>query len=243
MATADEILAGAVEVASEVVTEDRVLRIDNELRTISIPSAVKLLGVESDEDINVIEFEMPRYYGEFDLSEFSVRVNYLNANGKGDIYKVTDLSVGEQAMTFSWLIGRFASAYKGAVQFIVCLKKLTEELVVEKEFNTTIASLPVLQGLEPSEQVLQSYPDIIEQILKYMETPVSSEEIGKAVEEYLRENPVGGVQFETDDTLKLEDGILSVNTANKVEEDNTLPVTSAAVYTEVGNINALLATI
>ena len=52
-----------------------------------------------------------------------------------------------------------------------------------------------------------------------------------------------GVKFETDNTLKLEDGILSVNTADKVEEDNTLPVTSAAVYTEVGNINALLATI
>lgn len=31
--------------------------------------------------------------------------------------------------------------------------------------------------------------------------------------------------------------------ANAVEEDNTLPITSAAVYTEVGNINALLETI
>lgn len=31
--------------------------------------------------------------------------------------------------------------------------------------------------------------------------------------------------------------------ANAVEEDNTLPITSAAVYTTVGNINALLATI
>ena len=192
MATADEILAGAVEVASEVVTEDRVLRIDNELRTISIPSAVKILGVESDEDVNVIEFEMPRYHGEFDLSEFSVRVNYLNANSEGDIYRVTDLSVGEQTMTFSWLVGRFASAYKGAVQFIVCLKKLTEELVVEKEFNTTLAYLPVLEGLETDQQVIQNYPDIIEQMLKYMETPVSSEEIGKAVEEYLKENPAGG---------------------------------------------------
>ena len=36
---------------------------------------------------------------------------------------------------------------------------------------------------------------------------------------------------------------LSVDTADKVEQDNTKPVTSAAVYTEVGNINALLATI
>ena len=31
--------------------------------------------------------------------------------------------------------------------------------------------------------------------------------------------------------------------ASSVEEDNTLPITAAAVYREVGNINALLATI
>lgn len=53
----------------------------------------------------------------------------------------------------------------------------------------------------------------------------------------------GGVQFETDETLSLKDGILRVNTAKAVEKDNTLPITSAAVFTEVGNINALLETI
>lgn len=57
------------------------------------------------------------------------------------------------------------------------------------------------------------------------------------------EPPESGVQFETDETLTLEDGMLRVNTADAVQKDNTLPVTSAAVYTEVGNINALLATI
>ena len=36
---------------------------------------------------------------------------------------------------------------------------------------------------------------------------------------------------------------LSVNTAKDVEADNTLPVTSAAVYTEIGNIDVLLSTI
>ena len=53
-----------------------------------------------------------------------------------------------------------------------------------------------------------------------------------------------GVNFTTDETLSLsEDGVLSVNTADDVEQDNTLPVTSAAVFAEVGNINALLGTI
>lgn len=34
-----------------------------------------------------------------------------------------------------------------------------------------------------------------------------------------------------------------VTPASSVEQDNTRPITAAAVYTEVGNINALLATI
>ena len=53
-----------------------------------------------------------------------------------------------------------------------------------------------------------------------------------------------GVNFTTDETLTLSaDGVLSVNTANVVEADNTLPVTSAAVQITVGNIDALLKTI
>lgn len=53
----------------------------------------------------------------------------------------------------------------------------------------------------------------------------------------------GDVLLQTDQTLIQRDGVLSVNTASSVEQDNTLPVTSAAVYAEVGNINAILATI
>ena len=54
-----------------------------------------------------------------------------------------------------------------------------------------------------------------------------------------------GGGYNIGDGLKLdtETNTLSVDTADAVEKDNTKPVTSAAVYTEVGNINALLATI
>lgn len=38
-------------------------------------------------------------------------------------------------------------------------------------------------------------------------------------------------------------GLLSVVKANVVEQDNTHPITAAAVYTEIGNIDALLQTI
>ena len=53
------------------------------------------------------------------------------------------------------------------------------------------------------------------------------------------------VAITTDESLTLdpETGVLSVNTTDMVEEDNTLPVTSSAVYSVVGNIEALLKTI
>ena len=53
----------------------------------------------------------------------------------------------------------------------------------------------------------------------------------------------GVVDFEVDDTLTFEGGVLSVNTTSTVAAGNLLPVTSAGVQVVVGNINALLETI
>lgn len=71
-------------------------------------------------------------------------------------------------------------------------------------------------------------------------------QVAASVSKYLEENPPsggGGVDFKTDATLKLENGILSVNTTNQMEQDNTLPITSAGVFATVGNIEVLLKTI
>lgn len=48
-------------------------------------------------------------------------------------------------------------------------------------------------------------------------------------------------QFEVGHGLFWDDSKLSVNVVNSVDEDNTLPVTSGAVFTVTGNIEALLA--
>ena len=52
--------------------------------------------------------------------------------------------------------------------------------------------------------------------------------------------PAGAAGIKTDHTLSYTNGVLSVNTANAPEADNTLPITSAAVNTVVGNIETLL---
>lgn len=56
--------------------------------------------------------------------------------------------------------------------------------------------------------------------------------------------PTGGVQG--DILMKRSDGDYDaewVAPANSAEQDNTRPITAGAVYTEIGNINALLAII
>lgn len=134
-----------------------------------IPTTISLLGVESDDDVNVIEFQMPKTYSGFDLSTFQARVNYLNAGGIGDAYIADDLTVDGDNMTFTWLVGRSACAYVGMVNFIVCLRKYDENDNVVQEFNTTVYKLPVLQGLETTDLIEQQYPDIIEHILQMIE--------------------------------------------------------------------------
>ena len=143
--------------------------IDNDLRTMLIPSDLTLLGVESDDDVKKIEFQMPKTYCGFDLSQFEVRVNFMNAHGDGDLYIADDVTVSGDNLTFTWLVGRSACMYKGNTQFIVCLKKFDSNSVVVQEFNTTVYSLPVLEGLETTEVVVQQNPDIIEHILVLIE--------------------------------------------------------------------------
>ena len=55
----------------------------------------------------------------------------------------------------------------------------------------------------------------------------------------------GGGGYKIGDGLKLDTSTntLSVDTVDKAEPDNTQPITSAAVFTEIGNINTLLSSI
>lgn len=186
--TLEEALAAATVDSS---TDSDILTISNDLRTITIPESIKNLGVESDEDVNRIHFKMPKTYKDVDLSEFDIRINYINGND-GDKYIVEDKNISEDYITFSWLVGRNALKIKGATRFIVCLKKTDSEGIVQKEFNTTLASLNVLEGLETTEQIMQKYPDIIEQILKKIEgsTTITPDQISEAVEEYMTANQI-----------------------------------------------------
>ena len=67
-------------VVAETQTED-ICVIDSDLRIIDIPEQFKVLGVESDKDVKVMQFRIPKTYKGTDLSAFTRSVNYQNARG------------------------------------------------------------------------------------------------------------------------------------------------------------------
>ena len=174
MATADELLAAAAE------AEDKILTADLNTRVISIPASIKVLGVEADDDVHRLQFSVPRYYGEFDLSNFKVCVNYENAKRGGDVYPVDDLEISEdtKSITFSWLVDRFAFRAAGDVKFSICMK-LYEGDEVKKEFNTTFATLPVLPGLETDAAATNSTPGLLDTVLMRLYAVEAATGLGK----------------------------------------------------------------
>lgn len=169
MATADELL----NVVSDV---DKTLVIDSDLRTIIIPKSITNLGVESDDDVLKLEFQMPKTYCGIDLSNFKIVIHYLNAKAEGDVYDVTDLRVYGDTLKFSWLVGRQVTMYKGNIAFNVCVREVYSDGTVNREFNTTPATLPVLEGLETSKQAVVQYTNILEQWRERLFGTADSEE-------------------------------------------------------------------
>ena len=129
--TAEELLA---QMESEIMplsveSPDKCV-IDPESREIVIPETYQILGVESDEKVERIEFECPKIVGDnIDLSKLQIRINHQNANGDKDQYIVEDVETNGDNIEFSWLLSRKVTMYRGTVNFVVCAVKVSGETI------------------------------------------------------------------------------------------------------------------
>ena len=152
---------------------DDVLTVDLESRRIAIPDTVKNLGVESDDSVRVLHFQVPRQYCEVDLSTFAIRVNFKNTSGSGGSYDASNLIIEDDLIKFDWIVERPVTARRGDVVFNVCFREIIDDFV-EREFNTAIATLPVLEGLETGEAIVDEYVDVFEQMMDDIKTYIDN---------------------------------------------------------------------
>ena len=174
---------------AEKTKEDNTVfcEIDAETRKVTVPETYKILGVESDEDSERVYFRAPRIVGDkIDPATLGLRINYQNANSQKDSYPVDDLTVENEFITFSWLLSRKAVAYKGTVKFIVCAVRIGDNAEISNEWNTTLASAEVLEGLEVDYSSIpeEEGKDLLEALIA--QSQVKLMEVGEATEEAKR---------------------------------------------------------
>lgn len=104
--------------------------------------------------------------------------------------------------------------------------EITNLVAVSGELNPKASVRGTVTSSKVSLRGVASIPEVIREVKRI---PATRDELGMVI--------VG-------DNLNItEDGVLSVDVATSADPDNTKPITSAAVNTLVGNIDALLTSI
>lgn len=162
MPTVDELLNASNEVTTCTINPDT--------REIIVPEKYKILGVFSDEKVTKIPFTCPRVVGNnVDLTEYNLYINYQNASGASNAYLIDDVVVSGDNITFSWLLSRYVTFSPGVVKYSFCAKKSNGD-TISNEWNTTIATGVVIQGLEATREIIEENPDIIEALISKAHT-------------------------------------------------------------------------
>lgn len=214
MATALDLLMNTKEDVNLLSEESDICTIDAKTRAIFVPSTIVVGGVQSDKNAERIKFSCPKIVGDnLDLSKFSVRINFENVSSVDfnvsikDQYICDDVAVDGENVTFSWLIGRNAARYMGTVRFIVCAVKTDSDSNISVEWNTAIAEVPVLEGIEIDQpQIGQEEKDVINQLLEL--TKNTSAEAVQNVNS-AKEQAIKDIQSvsQPDTTLTIEGGL------------------------------------
>ena len=250
MSQAEDLLNSLSENDISTKTEPHIIVGSN--RVITVPSELKRIAVQYDHNIETVTFDCPRYWDDHDMSTMNVYINYTRADNEPGCYIADDVAVDEtdtSIMHFSWTISRHVTEAVGPLTILICIKMVDKDGNEVNHWNSERNSeMTISKGMECGDIIVNKYPDVITYLLADMGnladlTTEDKSSLVAAINEVRRTG--GGTAYTIGHGLKLDakTNTLSVDMADKIEQDNTLPITAAAVYAEVGNINALLKTI
>lgn len=146
-------------------------------RKLTLTEPQRIAGVESDEYAKGLKFKFPKTVDNIDLTQMQVRINFMNSRQEKGQHIVTDMKPmeGEEGyITFTWPFSRLVTKYRGLTKFIVCAIKTDLDGTITTEWNTALAQLRVLEGLEVDESdITPEEKDIIAQLIAICETAVA----------------------------------------------------------------------
>ena len=145
------------------------IKIDIDTRYWKIPKEECFLGVESDDKVRILQFELSKneFYDGLNFTDCNCFINYKNEDNDTIPYGITDMKVQEDGtVTFTWEVSRGATIFKGNTFAVLCAKKVREDGTITNEWNSRIGSFTVSKGLEPLSSITEVPEiDIISQLL------------------------------------------------------------------------------
>lgn len=138
-------------------------------RKLTLTEPQRIAGVESDENVRGLKFKFPKAVEGADFTQMQLRINYINSRQEKGQYIVTDLKPvegEEDYITFTWPFSRLVTHYRGLTKFVICAVKTDENGTITAEWNTALAQMRVLEGLEvDGPEISPEEKDIIAQLI------------------------------------------------------------------------------
>lgn len=201
------------------------------LKTYAHPGAVVTLGRRGENMARQVVFDLSAWvavYGAGTVQAIAQRA------GDASPYPV---SIEQTDTAAIWTVNSADTANVGDGK--VELLYTVDDVVVKSEiWQTSVLDALTDDTTEPPESAAGWVERVLSAGAQAVDAAAAAEQAASRAE-----NAVPAGSLEIGDGLKFFGGKLVVDTADNVEQDNTKPVTSAAVYTEIGNIEALLAAI
>lgn len=154
----------------DVIDSDTHFVIDPLTRAISATSEKLNLSV-GDHNSERYTFEIPKIVEGHDMSSCTrIEVHYNNVskdkkNISSDVYLCSDSKVTGDTLTFSWLISRNATKYKGTLQFSIRFVCVDDEDAVVYDWRTaTFKKVSVGDVVYNDAVIEETVSDIVEQI-------------------------------------------------------------------------------
>lgn len=183
-------------------------------RKLTLTEPQRIAGVESDENVRGLKFKFPKIVEGTDFTQLQLRINFMNSRQEKGQYIVTDLKPmdgEEDYITFTWPFSRLVTHYRGYTKFVICAVKTDENGTITAEWNTALAQMRVLEGLEVEDpEISPEEKDVISQLISICrdsadDAAQSAQEAKEEAEKVLSIIPVGGTRGQVLTKLSNED--------------------------------------
>ena len=172
-------------------------------RKLTLTEPQRIAGVESDENVRGLKFKFPKIVEGTDFTQMQLRINFINSRQEKGQHIVTDLKPleGEEGyITFTWPFSRLVTHYRGYTKFVICAVKTDENGTITAEWNTALAQMRVLEGLEVEDpEINPEEKDVIAQLISICrssadEAAQSAQQAQVEAKKVLDIIPVGGTK-------------------------------------------------